>query len=85
LGRYTGKTAPRRAPKPPARPFRVGYGRLSAMGATAAEIDELRRAVERAAREPGTIFYQARIHQVRGRRPSVVQSSSGGSARGPSG
>jgi ubiquinone/menaquinone biosynthesis C-methylase UbiE len=37
--------------------------------ATAAELDELRADVERAARDPERVFHQARIHQVWGRRP----------------
>jgi hypothetical protein len=37
--------------------------------ATAAELDELRADVERAARDPERVFHQARIHQVCGRRP----------------
>jgi ubiquinone/menaquinone biosynthesis C-methylase UbiE len=36
----------------------------------AAELDELRAAVAAAAADPGTIFHQARIHQVSGRRPA---------------
>lgn len=42
---------------------------LAAELATEAELDAVRRSVDRAAREPGTIFHQARIHQVWGRRP----------------
>jgi SAM-dependent methyltransferase len=33
------------------------------------ELDEVRAGVDRAARDPGTVFHQARIHQVHGRRP----------------
>jgi ubiquinone/menaquinone biosynthesis C-methylase UbiE len=43
---------------------------LASEVATGSELDELRAGVERAARDPGRIFYQARIHQVWGRRPS---------------
>jgi SAM-dependent methyltransferase len=42
---------------------------FDARAATDAEIDELEVSVERAARDPATVFYQARIHQVSGRRP----------------
>jgi SAM-dependent methyltransferase len=42
---------------------------LASNAATAAELDEIRRDVERAARDPERVFYQARIHQVSGRRP----------------
>jgi ubiquinone/menaquinone biosynthesis C-methylase UbiE len=35
--------------------------------ASAAELDEVRAEVDRAARDPGTAFHQARIHQVHGR------------------
>jgi ubiquinone/menaquinone biosynthesis C-methylase UbiE len=42
---------------------------LGAGAATATELDELRDAVERAARDPGRVFFQTRIHQVWGRRP----------------
>jgi ubiquinone/menaquinone biosynthesis C-methylase UbiE len=42
---------------------------LRAGAATDGQIDELEAGVEAAAREPGTVFYQARIHQVSGRRP----------------
>jgi ubiquinone/menaquinone biosynthesis C-methylase UbiE len=42
---------------------------LEARTATDDEIDELEAAVERAARDPATVFYQTRIHQVSGRRP----------------
>lgn len=41
---------------------------LRARAATDAEIEELAVRVEQAARDPGTVFYQARIHQVWGRR-----------------
>jgi ubiquinone/menaquinone biosynthesis C-methylase UbiE len=37
--------------------------------ATEDQIDELEASVEQAARDPATVFYQARIHQVSGRRP----------------
>ena len=33
------------------------------------ELDEVRAEVDRAARDPGTVFHQARIHQVHGHRP----------------
>ena len=36
--------------------------------ATASELDEIRAGVERAARDPDRVFFQARIHQVWGRR-----------------
>jgi SAM-dependent methyltransferase len=42
---------------------------LASGAATAAELDELRTDVERAARDPERVFHQARIHQVCGRRP----------------
>jgi ubiquinone/menaquinone biosynthesis C-methylase UbiE len=42
---------------------------LEAGAATAAELEQVREAVEAAARDPKTVFYQARIHQVWGRRP----------------
>lgn len=42
---------------------------LTSGAATASELDEIREGVERAARDPKRVFYQARIHQVRGRRP----------------
>jgi ubiquinone/menaquinone biosynthesis C-methylase UbiE len=42
---------------------------LAANAATASQIDEIRAGVEAAARDPERIFYQARIHQVWGRRP----------------
>jgi ubiquinone/menaquinone biosynthesis C-methylase UbiE len=42
---------------------------LTSNAATAAELDEIRTDVERAARDPERVFYQARIHQVSGRRP----------------
>ena len=42
---------------------------LASQAATASELDELRAEVERAARDPERVFYQARIHQVWGRRP----------------
>jgi hypothetical protein len=41
---------------------------LEAGVATGDQVDELEAAVEQAARDPATIFYQARIHQVSGRR-----------------
>jgi ubiquinone/menaquinone biosynthesis C-methylase UbiE len=37
--------------------------------ATEDQIDELEASVEQAARDPATVFYQARIHQVSGWRP----------------
>ena len=42
---------------------------LASGAATAAELDDLRADLERAARDPERVFYQARIHQVFGRRP----------------
>ena len=42
---------------------------LASGAATAAQLDELRADVERAARDPDRVFHQARIHQVWGRRP----------------
>jgi SAM-dependent methyltransferase len=42
---------------------------LASGAATAAELDAIRADVERAARDPGRVFHQARIHQVCGRRP----------------
>jgi SAM-dependent methyltransferase len=41
---------------------------LAAKAATASELDDIRAGVERAARDPERTFYQARIHQVWGRR-----------------
>jgi ubiquinone/menaquinone biosynthesis C-methylase UbiE len=38
--------------------------------ATAAVLDEVRAEVDAAARDPGTVFHQARIHQVHGVRPT---------------
>jgi SAM-dependent methyltransferase len=38
--------------------------------ATDDQIDALAASVERAARDPATVFYQARVHQVSGQRPS---------------
>ncbi|MET0768901.1 MAG: methyltransferase domain-containing protein [Solirubrobacteraceae bacterium] len=43
---------------------------LASATATAGELDELRAEVEGAARDPGRVFFQARIHQVHGRRPA---------------
>jgi ubiquinone/menaquinone biosynthesis C-methylase UbiE len=43
---------------------------LEAEAATAEQIDELEASVAEAARDPTTVFYQARIHQVSGRRPA---------------
>ncbi len=42
---------------------------LAAGAASAAEIEALQAQVEAAARDPRTVFYQARIYQVWGRRP----------------
>jgi SAM-dependent methyltransferase len=42
---------------------------IAAGAATEAEVAELEASVERAARDPATVFHQARIHQVSGRRP----------------
>jgi hypothetical protein len=41
---------------------------LEAGAATEDQVDELEAAVEDAARDPATVFYQARIHQGVGRR-----------------
>jgi SAM-dependent methyltransferase len=41
---------------------------LAAQSASVAELDDLRAGVEVAARDPGTVFHQARVHQVWGRR-----------------
>ena len=43
---------------------------LEAGAATDTEIDDLEASVEQAARDPHTTFYQARVHQVSGRRPA---------------
>jgi SAM-dependent methyltransferase len=42
---------------------------LEAGVATDDQIDDLQASVEQAARDPATVFHQARIHQVSGRRP----------------
>jgi hypothetical protein len=42
---------------------------LEAGAATEEEIEELGVLVEQTARDPATVFYQARIHQVSGWRP----------------
>ena len=41
---------------------------LEAGAATGEQVAELEAAVEEAARNPATVFYQARVHQVSGRR-----------------
>jgi hypothetical protein len=41
---------------------------LAAGAAAGGDLDALEARVEAAARDPGTVFYQARIHQVWGRR-----------------
>jgi len=41
---------------------------VEARAASAAEVDDIRAGVDRAARDTGRVFYQARIHQVWGRR-----------------
>jgi ubiquinone/menaquinone biosynthesis C-methylase UbiE len=41
---------------------------IEAGAATGDQVGELEAAVEQAARDPATVFYQARIHQVSGRR-----------------
>jgi ubiquinone/menaquinone biosynthesis C-methylase UbiE len=41
---------------------------LAAKAATTSELDDIRAGVDRAARDPERTFYQARIHQVCGRR-----------------
>jgi len=42
---------------------------LTSGAATTDELDDLRAAVRAAAERPDTVFLQARIHQVSGRRP----------------
>ena len=42
---------------------------IAAGAATGAELDEIADGVERAAEDPGTVFHQAHVHQVSGRRP----------------
>jgi hypothetical protein len=42
---------------------------LATGAASASDLDEIRDGVEHAARDPERVFYQARIHQVCGRRP----------------
>ncbi|HYY20470.1 MAG TPA: hypothetical protein VE780_01200, partial [Thermoleophilaceae bacterium] len=42
---------------------------LEADAATDPELDALEERIAEAAREPTTVFYQARVHQVSGRRP----------------
>jgi hypothetical protein len=44
---------------------------LAAGAATASELDALQARVQDAARDPGTVFYQARIYQVWGRRAAL--------------
>src|SRR5207245_864992 len=41
---------------------------LEAKAASSSELDDLRADVETAARDPATVFHQARVHQVYGRR-----------------
>jgi hypothetical protein len=41
---------------------------LEARAASPGELDDLGAAVATAARDPGTVFHQARIHQVYGHR-----------------
>ena len=43
--------------------------RASILEAGAATDDQIEASVEQAARDPATVFYQARIHKVSGRRP----------------
>jgi hypothetical protein len=43
---------------------------LEAGAATDAEVDKLEELVREAAQDPATTFYEARIHQVWGRRPA---------------
>jgi hypothetical protein len=43
---------------------------LEARAATNAEIDAVATATDKAAHDPATTFFQARIHQVCGRRPA---------------
>jgi ubiquinone/menaquinone biosynthesis C-methylase UbiE len=47
---------------------------LATEAATGGELDEIRDDVERAARNPERVFYQARIHQVWGRRPNGLRN-----------
>jgi SAM-dependent methyltransferase len=47
---------------------------LEGKAATASELDALRTAVEAAARDPGTVFHQARLHQVSGYRAAGHQT-----------
>jgi ubiquinone/menaquinone biosynthesis C-methylase UbiE len=47
---------------------------LEAGAATEKEIDDIRLGVGEAAREPSTVFYQARMYQVSGRRPVSDES-----------
>ena len=42
---------------------------VGAEAATESELDEIRLGLERSARDPGSVFYQAQIHQVWGFRP----------------
>ena len=42
---------------------------VGAEAATESELDEIRAGLERSARDPGSVFYQAQIHQVWGFRP----------------
>jgi hypothetical protein len=44
---------------------------LGAGAATVSELDALEDQVARAARAPENVFFQARIHQVSGRRPEA--------------
>jgi hypothetical protein len=41
---------------------------LEAKAASVLQLDDLRAGVESAARDPETVFHQARVHQVWGRR-----------------
>jgi len=45
---------------------------LQAGVTSAAELDEITHAVDRIARQPGTVFHQARMHQVWGRRATTA-------------
>jgi ubiquinone/menaquinone biosynthesis C-methylase UbiE len=48
---------------------------LEANVATEAEIESIKRRTEQAARDPSTVFYQAHMYQVWGRRPVSDESS----------
>ena len=56
---------------------------LAAGAATASELDALQARVQDAARDPGTVFYQARIYQVWGRRAALGGERASKRWRGP--